>query len=50
VNEEMHFPLPSPAVLRTESKTVVAPLNMHIGGFYDAPLNADVKELYVENE
>jgi hypothetical protein len=29
---------------------MVAPLNMHIRGFYDAPLNAGVEELYVENE
>jgi hypothetical protein len=50
MNEEMHFPLPSPADPRTESKASVAPLNMHVGGFYIAPLNADVDELYVKNE
>jgi hypothetical protein len=50
MNEEMHFPLPSPTDPRTESKAVVTPLNMHVGGFYNAPLNADIEELYVKNK
>jgi hypothetical protein len=50
MNKEMHFPLPSPADPRTESKAAVAPLNMHVGGFYIAPLNADIEELFVKNK